>query len=227
MFGAVSGDDIDGQVSGLIRSFLPSIDELSDLLRDRFDLNVSADNEIEIDLYEALGVNFNLSTIDLPVPPLIDGGLSTLEILLPFINRTQLEEANITIPDLGPLGEDVSLIDLIDGNLEVNLGQILETLSGNDLTTLAIPFEPLLDQLINSTAGLEVSLLLAQNFTVSESFEAPEGKFPTNLGDVVLIDCNYAKNLIFSSYNRIFNRIVTNQPFFYAFVQALDSQIKA
>ena len=73
------------------------MDELTEMLRNRFDLNVNANNELSIDLYDILGVSLDLSAVDIPIPPLIEGGLDALEEFLPFFNRTQFEESNITI----------------------------------------------------------------------------------------------------------------------------------
>ena len=148
MFGALAGtgvNDSANTVSDLLQSFIPGVDELTEMLRNRFDLNVNANNELSIDLYDILGVSLDLSAVDIPLPPLIEGGLDALEEFLPFFNRTQFEEANITIEDLGLVGQDVALLDLIEGNLDLNVGELLDTLQNGDLTTFEIPLEPLLD----------------------------------------------------------------------------------
>ena len=148
MFGALAGtgvNDSANTVSDLLQSFIPGVDELTEMLRNRFDLNVNANNELSIDLYDILGVSLDQSAVDIPLPPLIEGGLDALEEFLPFFNRTQFEAANITIEDLGLVGQDVTLLDLIEGNLDLNVGELLDTLQNGDLTTFEIPLEPLLD----------------------------------------------------------------------------------
>ena len=100
------------------------------------------------------------------------------------------------------------MIDLLEGDISINLSELFDSLEGSKFTTLTVPLEPVLESLINSTAGIDADLLLAKNFTVVEGFEAPEGKFPTTLGDAVMIDCNQAKSMIFDSYQRVFEQIV-------------------
>jgi len=45
---------------------------------------------------------------------------------------------------------------------------------------------------------------LSNNYTVVESFDHPQGKFGDTFGNVILIDCRYAKNLISSTFERFF-----------------------
>lgn len=196
--------ELNSQVTDLFRSVLPDIDELSTLLREEFLLNVTEDNELEVDIQDILNDSLNLSAVDVPLPPLVEA--AALEQVLPFVDLTQIQGANVTLPDVGPLGQNVTLLDLLEGTATVNLGELLETLQDGNLTTVKVPLAPLLEQMINSTG--DIDLALAHNFTIVEGFDAPAGKFPTTLGDAVLMDCRSAKNMLFNSYLRVFDEIV-------------------
>jgi hypothetical protein len=83
-------------------------------------------------------------------------------------------------------------------------------------STVNIP----LDQLVNITDVIKipefnVSINLAMNYTVVEGFETTQGKFSNSLGNVVLIDCKYAKNLFLTSYINIFEDAIKNNPLLY------------
>ena len=60
-----------------------------------------------------------------------------------------------------------------------------------------------------------VSINLAMNYTVVEGFETTQGKFSNSLGNVVLIDCKYAKNLFLTSYINLFESTIKNNPLLY------------
>lgn len=76
----------------------------------------------------------------------------------------------------------------------------------NNLTLLTIPLEPVINEILTQAA--EVDLALAHNYTVVEAFDAPAGKFPSTLGDVILIDCKSAPNLIRSTYTRVYDQLI-------------------
>ena len=98
----------------------------------------------------------------------------------------------------------------------MNRAQIEEILKNLNATTVEIP----LDRLVNITDLIKIpefniSLNLALNYTVVEGFETTQGKFSNSLGNVVLIDCKYAKNLFLNSYINLFESTIKNNPLLY------------
>jgi hypothetical protein len=211
------------QVADNMRAYVP------DILRENFNLTVTDRNEIEFNLKELIAPAVNLSAFEMSAPSLpsiagaikltfLETGLAKLGGLLsalPF-------QVDLTIPDMGPLGENVNLSDLIAGNVSFNLvEQVLGTERVGNLTKYQIPIDPILDQVIGNVMALERNYttqfldntLLAHNFTILEEFEAANGKFPGLLGNAIVIDCRSIQMLVSNSYARVYDRIISMQPF--------------
>lgn len=71
-----------------------------------------------------------------------------------------------------------------------------------------------------------IEMAIAHNFTVIDEFTKPHGKFPAMVGDVALVDCKSAKNLITGTYAKIYHDAITEAPTFHVYASKFDQQIR-
>ena len=90
---------------------------------------------------------------------------------------------------------------------------------------IEIPIGEALD--FSSAFGDDLPYSLSHNYTVIDSFELANGKFGDTLGNVALIDCHHANELILTSYLRVFDLIMERSPYLYQFFRPVDQDIKA
>lgn len=85
---------------------------------------------------------------------------------------------------------------------ERDLEGLFTTLQVMNKKTIKVPLSTLLKIADDNTPyGIEFNHM----FTVVESFDEPAGKYPSTLGEVLLVDCNSANNIIGHSISRLFN----------------------
>jgi len=91
------------------------------------------------------------------------------------------------------------------------------------LTTIKLPIADLL----NSFAQIDtIPSQIAHNFTIVESFNNSNGKFPEALGNVMIIDCHSAPKLLETTYLRFFDSIVRETPTLFVALNNFDQQIR-
>ena len=66
---------------------------------------------------------------------------------------------------------------------------------------------------------------MVHDYTVIDSFNASKGKFGNALGNVALIDCNYAKRLLQSFYFQGFENLIEDQPLLYVIINDIHNSI--
>lgn len=70
--------------------------------------------------------------------------------------------------------------------------------------TVQIPLDIAMDYVYDIETNFDLEI--KHDFTVIDSFDASRGKFGSTLGNVALIDCNYAYRIIQTSYFNMFEK---------------------
>ena len=175
-------------------------------MRDTFDLNITDDGILAIDLHTAIEQNFNASTLNFTLPTL------DLKRWFPDLDLDRIQSISTPVEDEDSVFDGLSAKDLVDGDIQITGANILQAFENANLTTLRVPIKPTIEALLNIT---RVPTDIAHNFTIVDTFSVPRGKFGNTLGNVALVDCHYINRLFMSTYQRFFLELIQEQPFYY------------
>ena len=128
-----------------------------------------------------------------------------LSNLFPNVDLSEIEELDIPIIGNDSALNGNTLRDFINGDVQLDLNDLMRSFDNSNISTISIPIEQLIDSIFN-TSNLPTSI--AHNFTVFEDFDQPKGKFGDTLGNVAIIDCKYMNRLFETTYNQYFTNLV-------------------
>ena len=103
-------------------------------------------------------------------------------------------------------------MEVLNGDYNISLSQILAILDDNDLATVSLPIDEALDIILDP---LLYPTTFTHQMTVISEFTSTSGKFGDALGNVALIDCHYANRLIFNTYKKWINNMLDENPVYF------------
>ena len=87
---------------------------------------------------------------------------------------------------------------------------------GQNVTSVDVPIAQALDIVLNAE---NIPTTFSHQMTVIDDFEATNGKFGDQLGNVALIDCHYANRLLLNTYDEYIQNLLNEQPLYYILLQ--------
>lgn len=170
------------------------------MLRSNFGYNITDDNVMHIDIQEYIESNYDITGLRYTVP--------TFNLLehFPGVDLTDIAEINVPINDTNSPWHGIKLKDLLDGDVELDFRQnVLKAFERANFTELQIPLDGPIQQL------LKIDMIpreLSHSFTLASSFDQPNGKFGSALGNVALVDCHYINSLFETTYIKYFEDLL-------------------
>ena len=146
--------------------------------------------------------NFDVQNVTVTVPTL---NLTEAYPGIPADFLDALDGLKLRSTDPGSPLAELDLRDLVDGDLTLTLDEILAIMAESQGGKIQIPIGEALD-FMDGVDDLPYSL--AHNYTVIDSFQLANGKFGGTLGNVALIDCHHANELLLTTYLQIFELIM-------------------
>jgi len=141
---------------------------------------------------DANATNFTLPTANLT------STLEALEGTVPGFNASFINNLDVVlVNDANSPLNGLNLRDLVDGDYILTLEQLVLFGDQSNLTRFEIPLPQAINSVINVSS---IELALFHTFTVIDSFDYPHGKFGDSLGNVAVIDCHYANQIMLTSY---------------------------
>lgn len=212
----------------VLKQLLPNTRQIVAIVKNQLDLPVNDDGTITIDLSKIV-----LENVDL--------GERVISFQLPFFDITQflpegldlswLDDLNLNIPgnplfDGSNVGDNSGLkfTDLLKGKITIKVDFMTQFLDQTDLTSLDIPIDDIVNSLLNVSYFPKA---LAHNFTVVHSYSESMGKTPDNMGNTAIVDCNFLNQILFTTFEITFNKIVDINPFYYVFLKQIGNDIRA
>lgn len=86
-----------------------------------------------------------------------------------------------------------------------------------------MPVDPIIELIANLKL---IPNQITMEYKASEGFDKPNGKFPNTLGNVAIIDCNYAFSSLGYLFDDMGNKIEGNNPFLYSLIKDKLTTIK-
>ena len=167
-------------------------------MRDDFKIEISDTNTVKLDVYDILSQNFDLKDVKVTLPTI------QLDSFFPNVDY-RIFDINMTTNDPRNPFNGVNLRDFVDGDLNLNLDQLLAVVNANNVSTIELPVETALNIILDINI---VPKYMSHTFHVVESFEESDGKFGSVLGNVAIIDCHNAKRFLQSTYQRLFRNML-------------------
>jgi hypothetical protein len=193
---------------------MPSSYELIEVLQSQYNLNITQDKDLVVDLKDVLGYFFNLTEYSVDVPGL------NVTALFPGQNLPDISQFNFTSKDINSIYNHPNFKSFMSGNpFRVGIETLFESEYVRNYTQFEVPIDSFIDYMLSAEL---LPRYMAHNFTVIDTFDQSRGKFGSALGNVALIDCRYANRLVESTYRRIMEKIANDQAYYFVFINMVD-----
>ena len=246
---------LEAEVQSAIQRLLPTKEELYRLINEQTELAIGPNDTITLDLDEVLRnamiadpLNEQLSTLNegigLGEIPSLDAALGAaanesaalqtpagqeFAFLLPLLAIEGYEEITFQSTDPDSALNGVSLGDalgVVEGGRLFTIEQLLDfAKAGGANLTVSVPLNIALDYAFSIDTSFDLEI--KHNFTVVDSFSASAGKFGGSLGNVALVDCNWAFRIVQSSYLSMFEGAAERQPLLQLFMGDVHRIVRA
>ena len=96
-------------------------------MKEDFNIDISETNTVKLDVYDILSQNFNLTEVNVTLPTI------QLDKIYPGVDLS-IFDINMTTNDPRNPFNGVNLKDFVDGNLTLNLEQLLAVVNANNVS---------------------------------------------------------------------------------------------
>jgi hypothetical protein len=137
------------------------------------------------------------------------------------INITGLESFNIS-----EFTESTGLVPsaLLEGNITIKRDFLAATLNQSDLANVNMTIEDAIAAFLNLTF---LPRALAHNFTVVHTYSDSFGKTTGNSGNSAIVDCHFLNQLLQTTFQQTFDRILDLNPLYFVILKQLGSDIRS